>query len=93
MTEQLSVAEREHLEVRELFHRDVRTGRQAYATHAKMLVVDRQLCYIGSANLTVTSLSSNFELGIVLEGPEVATATAVFDAVFDAATPVGFDGL
>jgi cardiolipin synthase/putative cardiolipin synthase len=87
----LTPSGRRNLQVRELFQLDSRTGRQAYATHAKMLIVDQELCYIGSANLTVTSLSTNFELGIVLDGPEVATATDVFDAVFDASARTTLD--
>lgn len=75
------------LEVRDLYERD-EAGRQAYATHAKVTIADRDVCYVGSANLTETSLSSNFELGVLLRGENVDVAIDVFDVVFDFAREV-----
>lgn len=79
---------RYRLRVRDLYERDDETGRQAYATHAKVVIADRDLCYLGSANLTDTSLSNNFELGVILRGERVETAIQVFDTVFDFARDV-----
>lgn len=76
------------LEVRDLFRRDSETGRQAVATHAKVVIADEELCYIGSANLTRTSLSSNFELGVILQGGFVSDIARVFDQVFESGAPV-----
>lgn len=83
MYEDVKPANRRYVEVRDLFKQDSDTGRQAYATHAKITIADEDLCYLGSANLTDTSLSDNFELGVLLRGEIVLTATAVFDAVFE----------
>ena len=74
--------------VRDLFQRDSKTGRQAVATHAKVVIADEELCYIGSANLTRTSLSSNFELGVILRGEFVSDVADVFDQVFNSAESV-----
>lgn len=79
---------RHRLKVRDLYERDNETGRQAYATHAKIAIADSDLCYLGSANLTDTSLSNNFELGVLLRGETVGAAVGVFDVVFDFAREV-----
>lgn len=80
--ERVDPENRHRLRVRDLFERD-ETGRQAYATHAKIAIADTDICYLGSANLTDTSLSNNFELGVLLHGKNVDTAADVFDVVFD----------
>ena len=79
---------RHRLKIRDLYEVDDETGRQAYATHAKIAVADDKVCYLGSANLTDTSLSNNFELGVLLRGEKVGVAIEVFDAVFDFAREV-----
>lgn len=38
--------------------------------HTKAIVVDRQRAIIGSANLTWGGLIHNYEIGILIEGPE-----------------------
>lgn len=81
--ERIDPENRHRLTVRDLYERDDETGRQAYATHAKVAIADRDLCYLGSANLTDTSLSNNFELGVLLRGESVGIAIDVFDTVFD----------
>jgi cardiolipin synthase len=78
---------RQHLDIRNLYARD-KDRRQLYATHAKLLVVDDEICYLGSANLTRHSLTNNFELGVLLGGSAVRDVSAVFDAVFRASTRV-----
>ena len=47
----------------------------------KVLSVDTRAAYIGSANSTLRGLSTNFELGAVVEGPAVATIDAFLDHV------------
>lgn len=68
--------------VRDLFERDSETGRQAFATHAKVAIADDELCYIGSANLTETSLSTNFEMGVLIRGAIVGDVARIFDRMF-----------
>lgn len=87
MNTTLSPNERELVDVAELFALDD-AGHQAYATHAKLVVADDTQCYLGSANFTVTNLSSNFEVGILTSGPEVSVAATTFDRVFEASRSV-----
>jgi cardiolipin synthase/putative cardiolipin synthase len=81
MRSTLSAAERELVDVSELFSL-TDAGTQAYATHAKMIVADQSRCYVGSANFTTTNLSSNFEAGIITSGQGVPAAATMFDDVF-----------
>jgi cardiolipin synthase len=39
--------------------------------HAKAIVVDRRVAFIGSQNLTATSLDKNREIGIIVGEPEI----------------------
>jgi cardiolipin synthase/putative cardiolipin synthase len=86
--EQIAPENRHRLRIRDLYEQDDETGRQAYATHAKVVIADESLCYLGSANLTDMSLSNNFELGVILRGETVKTAVDVFDAAFGFARDV-----
>ncbi|WP_042662321.1 phosphatidylserine/phosphatidylglycerophosphate/cardiolipin synthase family protein [Haloferax sp. ATB1] len=79
---------RDNFEVRDLYRWDEKQGSQAFATHAKIVIVDERVCYVGSANLTDTSLSTNFEFGVVVEGDIVEGAATVFDEVFEYSHPV-----
>ena len=83
MWDSIDEAHKDNLEVRDLYRWDENEGAQAFATHAKIVIVDDRVCYVGSANLTDTSLSTNFEFGVVVEGGIVETATKVFDEVFE----------
>lgn len=78
---------RSHLKVRDLYE-ETDWGRHKFATHAKLAIVDRTSCYIGSANLTKTNLSANFEFGIIVEGTPASRTASVFDDVFAASDPV-----
>ena len=64
---------------------------QMYQLHAKMILADDAMAYLGSANFTDTSLHYNFELGIYIEDREVlARLHTLFDYVFEyAAKPAG----
>jgi phosphatidylserine/phosphatidylglycerophosphate/cardiolipin synthase-like enzyme len=87
ITGQLSDDERNHLFVRDFYDTD-RYDKQLGATHAKAVIIDDQIAYLGSANLTRLSLTGNFELGVLLRGELVADLVAVFDAMFDYARPI-----
>ncbi len=59
---------------------------QMFQLHAKMLLVDSTMAYVGSANFTDTSLNYNFELGLYVEDRDLlARLNAIFDYVFDVA--------
>lgn len=87
MVEALDAEGRERVNVAELFVKDD-SGRQAYATHAKLVVVDGTTCYLGSANFTATNLSSNFEVGMMTSASDAEVAAQLFDKVFAASSRV-----
>ncbi len=56
--------------------------------HAKMIVADRKVAFIGSENFSRASLDSNRELGVALGDPAVVSAaSSTFAADFAAAQP------
>lgn len=52
------------------------------STHAKLLIADYDLAYVGSAELRRNSLVANFEVGCMLRGPSVVGICEVFDSMF-----------
>lgn len=70
------------------FYETSRSGHQTGAVHAKIITVDDEQCYIGSANLTNLNLRGNFEFGVILEGKLVHEVAEVFDAIFARADTV-----
>jgi cardiolipin synthase len=62
---------------RELLHRGVRIFEyQGPMIHAKTMVVDRRWARIGSTNLNVSSLLTNYELDLLAEEEQLADALA-----------------
>jgi PLD-like domain len=47
--------------------------------HLKLLAVDGERAYIGSANVTFPALTTNLELGALVEGPDVRVYEQLFD--------------
>lgn len=47
--------------------------------HSKLIVVDRQISLIGSANLSLRGMKYNYELGVIVNGTEVITISKCFD--------------
>lgn len=88
MWKEIGPEQRTQLEVRDLYKWDERSKSQAFATHAKTVIVDESTCYVGSANLTDTSLSTNFEFGVVVEGDTVSDAATLYDEIFEYSRPV-----
>lgn len=63
---------------------EMQGGAQIFQMHAKMVVVDGREAYLGSANLTDTSLNYNLEVGVLIRDPAVAgQLERVFDLVFE----------
>ena len=40
--------------------------------HAKVLVIDREITLIGSANITGTAMLRNIECGVLIHDPKIA---------------------
>ncbi len=53
-----------------------RFGSSGASLHAKSFVIDRKQVFVGSLNLDPRSIDLNTELGIVVEGPELAEKIA-----------------
>ena len=69
------------LAVRYLHER--RMSAQMFQLHAKMILADGERAYLGSANLTDTSLHYNFEIGLLVEDRAIVAALErMFDYVF-----------
>jgi phosphatidylserine/phosphatidylglycerophosphate/cardiolipin synthase-like enzyme len=61
-----------------------RMSAQMFQLHAKMILADGERAYVGSANLTDTSLRYNLEIGLLLEDRAVvASLEKIFDYVFN----------
>lgn len=57
---------------------------QIFQMHAKMVLADAAAAYVGSANLTDTSLHFNFEMGMLTREPrDVAALEEIFDHVWN----------
>jgi len=59
-------------------------GRETF--HAKAVLCDRTVAYLGSSNVTAASLEHSMEMGVVVEGRAAASVAEVIDAVLAAAT-------
>lgn len=66
---------------------DIRLMSALYV-HAKLIIADDATAYLGSQNLSATSLDLNRELGIVVDDPVgISRLTRTFDIDFRASTP------
>ncbi len=54
--------------------------------HLKVVTVDGNYAYVGSANLTAAGLGSNVEMGVLVTGPEVAVLDATLDLITEGGT-------
>ncbi|VVB86328.1 PLD-like domain protein [uncultured archaeon] len=52
------------------------------STHAKLLIADYTMAYVGSAELRRNSLIANFEVGCLITGPAVIGISEAFDSMF-----------
>ncbi len=50
--------------------------------HAKIIIVDRSIALVGSANLSMRGLMDNHELGVVIEGPGTLDVVKAVDQLF-----------
>jgi phosphatidylserine/phosphatidylglycerophosphate/cardiolipin synthase-like enzyme len=68
---------------------DIRLSRSLYI-HAKLFIADDERAFIGSQNLSATSLDQNRELGIIVDDQvNLARLTRTFAIDFRAAAPLG----
>jgi len=67
---------------------EVQTVTSPIGSHAKVLVVDDERGYVGSANLTAAGLGRHVEMGVELGGPHIAELTKLLLALGRAGTRV-----
>ena len=66
----------------------IRFSRSLYI-HAKLIVADGERAFVGSQNISATSLDQNRELGIIVDDPvNLARLTRTFAVDFRAAAPL-----
>jgi phosphatidylserine/phosphatidylglycerophosphate/cardiolipin synthase-like enzyme len=66
---------------------EVRLARGLYI-HAKMILADKEMLYVGSQNLTATSLDDNREIGLLIADPHaIARVDSVFESDLATAIP------
>ena len=73
-------------EVREFRPHEMETARETF--HAKAILRDSSAAYVGSANLTSTSMSYSLELGSILFGKSARTVATIVDAMIKCSKPV-----
>jgi phosphatidylserine/phosphatidylglycerophosphate/cardiolipin synthase-like enzyme len=58
--------------------------------HSKLIVVDRSIALVGSANLSMRGMRQNYELGVIVQGTEASVIGQCFDRLvhFPTVNPV-----
>lgn len=67
---------------------EVHTHLSSLGSHAKVVIVDDEHGYVGSANLTAAGLGRHIEVGVELSGPQVADLAKVLVALERLGNPV-----
>jgi phosphatidylserine/phosphatidylglycerophosphate/cardiolipin synthase-like enzyme len=68
---------------------DVRYLKNNRCNHSKLILIDKEKVILGSHNLSVRSLASNFELSYLIPDPEtVAQVGEVFNSSFNGAEKI-----
>ena len=62
------------------------SGNVLSSTHAKLIISDDKLAYVGSAELRKNSLIANFEVGCLISGPQVVGLCEIFDTMHSKGT-------
>jgi hypothetical protein len=76
--------------VREYWHESTTDGgrRRIETFHAKMILADDRIAYVGSSNFLTSSLDQSLECGVLLSGIEVSVVTALIDAIERISQPI-----
>lgn len=87
----------EHLFNVRTFHRAIKTFKTNWvhyeSTHAKIVSIDGEKCYVGSAEFRINSLYNNFEVGSVFSGQCAKQVETIYDLVWEKAKPVTYNSL
>lgn len=63
------------------------------SVHAKIMIADNRLCYLGSAELRMNSLYANFEAGVILGGVIVRTFREAFYHIWASSRSISIQGV
>ena len=61
------------------YHKSKIGGEVDSSTHAKLIIADNEMAYIGSAELRLNSIYKNFEVGVLLGGTTIIGLVELFD--------------
>jgi len=64
---------------------------QFESSHAKILIVDDAIAYVGSGEWRENSLFYNFEVGVILKGPIVQALTYLYDVIWEHSKEVTYE--
>ncbi len=56
------------------------------STHAKLIVCDYEIAYIGSGEIRKNSFMKNFEMGVVIYGEQARSVGLIFDKLYSVST-------
>jgi phosphatidylserine/phosphatidylglycerophosphate/cardiolipin synthase-like enzyme len=65
-------------------------GMLVEAIHAKVVIADRRVAYVGSGELRKHSLTADVEIGVLLRGAAVEHLADLFDVVWEKAATLNF---
>ena len=65
----------------------LKKGARYETFHAKVLLADHDIAYVGSANATKASFEISMELGVMLKGKGAKTVSEIVDAILQIADP------
>lgn len=66
---------------------------QFESSHAKILIVDDNIAYVGSGEWRENSLFYNFEVGVILKGPVIKNLIRLYDVVWEHSKEVTYETL
>jgi phosphatidylserine/phosphatidylglycerophosphate/cardiolipin synthase-like enzyme len=66
-----------------------RISQERHFPHLKLIAVDSERAYVGSANLTWTGITRNLEIGALVEGAGVRTIELMFDTICENEAAIG----
>ena len=72
-----------NIEIKDYYGFDNEKNKQIFSIHAKILIRDETEAYVGSANITTTSMNTNLELGLRISGSSVLNLVEIFNEIWE----------
>jgi len=77
------------IEIRNYYYQS--KERLTSSIHAKLIIIDDNLAYIGSGEIRKNSFEKNLELGVIISGSKVTELSLLFDKLFSKSEVVIFE--